>query len=184
MTPEYIFSDEFLRKSQEYLRADFLPRIKCAIRDLSDEQLWWRPNEHSNSIANLMLHLAGNVRQWIVSAVGGKPDARKRDAEFNRREIIPKVEVVNVLENAVNDATAVLGVLSVASLSERRVVQGLDVSVGDAIYHVVEHFSMHTGQILYIAKLVSGKDLHLYAFDEKGNAKEVWKENLTTKEQS
>jgi hypothetical protein len=120
------------------------------------------------------------VRQWIVSAIGGRPDTRRRDDEFNQRTVIPKADLVKVLEDAVNDAGVVLG--SLPSLSGRRIVQGLEVSIGEAIYHVVEHFSMHTGQILYIAKLLAGKDLHLYGFDAKGNAKEMWKEKLTTEE--
>jgi uncharacterized damage-inducible protein DinB len=176
MAHKELFAEDFIKQSCSYLQDDFLARIKFAIRDLTDEQLWWRPNERSNSIGNLMLHLAGNVRQWIVSAVGGAPDTRARDAEFNQRALIPKAELVKTLDDAVNDAAAVLGSLSPSSLSASRIVQGLEVSVGEAVYHVVEHFSMHTGQIVYIAKLVMGRDLNLYQFDEQGNAKEMWKD--------
>jgi uncharacterized damage-inducible protein DinB len=183
MAHEEQFAENFIKQSRAYLQDDFLARIKFAIRDLTDVQLWWRPNECSNSIGNLMLHLAGNVRQWIVSAVGGAPDTRTRDAEFNQRIIIPKVDVAKTLDDAVNDAAAVLASLTPSSLSASRIVQGLEVSVGEAVYHVVEHFSMHTGQILYITKLVTGRDLDLYQFDEQGNAKEMWKDGSQIKGQ-
>jgi hypothetical protein len=109
-----------------------------------------------------------------VAGVGGGPDTRNRDEEFDRRDVIPKVELVKVLGSAVNEAAAVLDSLSPSSLSEQRTVQGISVTVGEAIYHVVEHFSMHTGQILYIAKALTGNDLNMYGFDEKGNAKKMW----------
>src|SRR5438876_11140845 len=76
----------FLAQSREYLTGHYLPKIGAAIGRLAEADLWWRPNEASNSIGNLMLHLAGNIRQWIVSGVGGAPDERDRAAEFARRD--------------------------------------------------------------------------------------------------
>src|SRR5262249_12553703 len=105
--------------------------------------------------------LAGNIRQWIVSGFGGESDRRDRSAEFARRERLPREQLVATLTAAVQEADAVIA-RSAALLGEDRPVQGREVHGFEAIYHGVEHFAMHTGQILYIAKLKSGKDLGFY----------------------
>lgn len=167
-------AETFLSDSRRYLSADYLPRIRRAIELLNDEQIWWRANEQSNSIGNLMLHLAGNVRQWIVAGIGDMPFVRERDKEFGQRSPIPKAEVLYKLQTAVDDALEVLARLPSSRLTQHRTIQGMNVTVQGAIYHVVEHFSMHTGQILYIAKLLTAKDLRMYEIDEKGNARTTW----------
>jgi uncharacterized damage-inducible protein DinB len=164
----------FLAQSREYLTAHYLPKIEAALEGLDEGDLWWRPNPASNAIGNLILHLAGNVRQWIVSGVGGAPDRRERDAEFAARGELSGPVLLTRLTEAVRDADAVLARTDPASLSERRPIQGRDVTVLEAVYHVVEHFAMHAGQILYIAKLRSGKDLGLYR-KEDGVVRAVWK---------
>lgn len=156
----------FIEQSRSYLLFEHLPRIRAAVIQLTKEDVWWRPNDASNSIGNLLLHLSGNVRQWIVGGVGGAEDTRERQAEFDRREPIPGPELLALLSGAVADADAVLEALDPALLEEERVIQGRRVSVLEAIYHVVEHFSMHTGQIAYIAKLRLGKDLGFYEIVE------------------
>lgn len=165
----------FVERSRAYLTGDYPVRIRLALGKLSPEELWWRPNERSNSIGNLLLHLAGNARQWIVSGVGGEPDTRRRDEEFEASGGVSAEAALAVLEEAVADVDRILRRLDPATLGERRTIQGNDVSVLDAIYHVVEHFSMHTGQILYIAKLRSGEDLGLWRVDDDGSARPVWK---------
>ncbi|MEX2583194.1 MAG: DinB family protein [Gemmatimonadota bacterium] len=152
----------FLHVSSNYLSAEFLPRIKGAIERLPEEDLWWRPNEASNSVGNLVLHLTGNIRQWIVSGVGGAPDVRRRQEEFEHRVAVPRQELVEGLERAVADACAVLAVLPLSRLGENVTVQGRSVSAFEAVYHAVEHFSMHTGQIIYVAKLRTSEDLGFY----------------------
>jgi uncharacterized damage-inducible protein DinB len=146
----------FIHNSRNLLTVELLPRVERSVERLTDAQLWWRPNEESNSAGNLMLHMAGNVRQWIVSGVGGATDARRRQEEFDERGPLPRADVLDRLRRAVADADTVLAGLSPASLPEVRHVQKHDVTILYAIYHVVEHFSMHTGQIIYIAKLHSG----------------------------
>ena len=163
----------FLAQSREYLTAHYLPKITDAIERLSEADLWWRPNNASNSIGNLMLHLAGNIRQWIVSGVGGAPDSRDRASEFARREPLPRDELLAILTEAVLEADAVIARIDPADLHDRRPVQGRDVTTFEAIYHVVEHFSMHAGQILYIAKLRSGADLGLYEM-QSGIPRPAW----------
>ncbi|HSL54105.1 MAG TPA: DUF1572 family protein, partial [Pyrinomonadaceae bacterium] len=81
-TDDYAIAQNFLARAAEYLVGDYLPKIERCLENLSDEQIWWRANEESNSIGNLILHLCGNARQWIVCGVGSAPDARNRDAEF------------------------------------------------------------------------------------------------------
>jgi uncharacterized damage-inducible protein DinB len=152
----------FLDRSSHFLKNDFYPKIEGCVRQMSEEDIWWRPNEASNSVGNLVLHLAGNAKQWIVSGVGGTPDDRQRQAEFDARDAIPADELLDRLYSVIRDTTAVIGQLSPAVLQETRSIQGRTVTVLEAIYHVVEHFSMHTGQIAYIAKLRTGRDLGFY----------------------
>jgi uncharacterized damage-inducible protein DinB len=152
----------FLQQSREYLTRHYLPKIEAAIAGLPEADLWWRPHESSNSIGNLMLHLAGNIRQWIVSGLGGAPDRRERSLEFDRREPLSRQELLAGLTEAVLETDAVLARPDPASLHDARPVQGRNVTALEAIYHVVEHFGMHTGQIIYIAKLRSGADLGFY----------------------
>ena len=164
----------FLDESRRYLLKEYAVKIRLCLEDLSDEDLWWRPNEHANSIGNLLLHLAGNVRQWIVSGVGGAPDTRHRQAEFDERGPVPRAEVIRRVDAALHDADRVLGDLDPAVLTEVRTIQGRDTTVFRAIYHVVEHFGMHTGQIAYITKLRTGADLGFYR-DAGGLATEAWR---------
>ena len=151
----------FLAQSREYLTAHYLPKIRAAVEQLDEADLWWRPNEQSNSIGNLMLHLAGNVRQWVVSGVGGAPDVRDRPAEFARREPLTRAQLLATLTAAVQEADATVAG-SAAQLGEHRSVQGRDVTGFEVIYHVVEHFAMHTGQIIFATKMLTGVDLELY----------------------
>ena len=140
-----------LALSRRYLR-EYLTKIRLAVSMLDDRTVWARPNEASNSIGNLMLHLAGNARQWIVSGVGGTPDVRNRQSEFDQRAPIPVTELIDRLEQTISDVDRVLASLATADLHTRRMIQANDVTVLEAIYHVVEHFSMHTGQIILLAK--------------------------------
>ncbi|HEU5219661.1 MAG TPA: DUF1572 family protein [Gemmatimonadales bacterium] len=163
----------FLAQSREYLSDHYLPKILAAVDELSDQDLWWRPNETSNSAANLILHLSGNVRQWIVSGVGGAPDRRERDLEFSRRDPMPRVELTGLLRDTIRDAVAVIGAVRPSALGDRRSIQGREVTVLEAIYHVVEHFSTHVGQIVMIAKQRAGRDLGFYRM-EGGELRAAW----------
>jgi uncharacterized damage-inducible protein DinB len=153
---------EFIARSRYHLVEDFLPKIERCLEPLTDDQIWWRPNEQSNSIGNLVLHLCGNARQWIVGGVGGAADSRNRDAEFAQRDVVARGELQALLKKTLSDVDDTLGAYDSKRLLERRTIQGSDVSALEAILHVVEHFSMHAGQILYIAKLLTSSDLHFY----------------------
>lgn len=163
----------FLDVSRGKLVGEYLPKIRRCLDELEPEDVWWRPNDVSNSVGNLMLHLAGNTRQWIVGGVGGAEDVRRRDREFARREGDPEA-VFARLEETVEEAGDVLRALDPARLGEPRTIQGTRVSVLEAVYHVVEHFSMHTGQIVFVTKLRTGRDLQFYRIDEAGDVEENW----------
>ena len=159
----------FLEHSEQKLR-QYGARIETCLGMLDDARIWTRGADNENAVGNLVLHLSGNVRQWIVSGVGGEPDVRNRDAEFDARGGVDAAELILRLRAAVDDAVHVMARVSEGRLAERIVVQGYDVSVLEAIYHVVEHFSMHTGQILFATKMLTGADLGFYAHLRKAAA--------------
>ena len=154
----------FMTRSRYHLSQDFLPKIERCVELLKDEQIWWRANPQSNSIGNLILHLSGNVRQWIVSGLGGAADSRDRDAEFAQREAISRDELIEKLKQTLGDADAALAKFDAEKLLDLQSIQGCDVSALEAILHVVEHFSMHTGQIILMTKMLAEADLAFYEF--------------------
>lgn len=154
----------FIERARAHLSEDYLPKIERCLERLDDAEIWWRPNPESNSVGNLLLHLSGNARQWIISGVGQTPDRRTRDHEFNQREIIPRAELLEHLRRTLAEVDRVLEKLDPAQLLQRRQIQGCDVTVLEAIFHVVEHFSMHTGQIILLTKILKSADLKFYDF--------------------
>jgi uncharacterized damage-inducible protein DinB len=109
-----------------------------------------------------VLHLSGNVRQWIGSGVADLPDHRQRDAEFDARGGKSHSELAVLVQSRVDEAVGVIRSLPVARLTERISPQGYNVTVLEAIAHVIEHFSMHTGQIILLTKMLTGRDLAYY----------------------
>ena len=144
------------------LLAEYHQKIARSLLPLSDQDVWWRPNERSNSIGNLVLHLRGNVTQWMIGGVGDRPHERHRQQEFDERQIVPKTVLLERLHAPVQAADDVISRVTAATLTERRRIQGYDVTVLEAIYHVVEHFGMHTGQIIFVSKARTGSDLKLW----------------------
>jgi uncharacterized damage-inducible protein DinB len=143
---------EFIAQSRRYLASEYPTKIQRCLEVLPADSIWRRDDDASNSIGNLLLHLSGNIRQWIVGGVGGAPDARQRSAEFAAREGDDRAALMERLLATVREADTVLASLNAERLAESRTIQGRDVTVLDAVYHVVEHFSMHTGQIILLAK--------------------------------
>jgi uncharacterized damage-inducible protein DinB len=152
----------FLDCSTRRLRQNVDRIDKCVAR-LNDDQIWSREHETENAVGNLLLHLAGNVRQWIISGVGGTPDLRDRDSEFNAQQGPDKSELVIALRSTVEEACKVIEPLTSERLAAVVNVQKYDVSVLEAIYHVVEHFAQHTGQIIFATKLLTGEELGFYS---------------------
>lgn len=164
----------FIDQSRRFLLAEYLPKIERCVRTLTDEEVWWRPNEASNSIGNLLLHLSGNVGQWVVSGVGGSPDPRERQQEFDARAPMAASLLLDRLRETLEAADRVLAGLDGDRLLEPCHIQGLDVTVLEAVYHVVEHFSTHVGQIIYVTKLRTGRDLSFYEMAEDGSVRRGW----------
>ncbi len=152
----------FLDKSRSLISSDYVPKIDRCLDRLSDEDIWWRSNEASNSIGNLILHLCGNVTMWIIGGVGALPFERDRQQEFDERKTIPAAELRRRLKATVERADEVMSAVAAGELMSRRQIQGYDVTVLEAIYHVVEHFGMHTGQIIMLSKARAGQDLNLW----------------------
>lgn len=166
-------TENYLSYSRDLLRTLYLPKIRVAIQQMDEPDLWWKPNEASNSVGNLLMHLAGNVRQWMCHGIDGAPDVRKRATEFETNSGFTAHELLVVLSRAVDDACEVIDGLDDAKLQETRVIQGNAVTVLEAVYHVTHHFGMHAGQIMYISKLKTGTDLGLYQIQD-GKAQPNW----------
>ena len=153
---------EFVQVSAAQLRAS-LGRIETCVGKLTETQVWQRHSENENAVGNLLLHLSGNVRQWIICGVGGAAGGRDRDAEFSARAGPGKAELLHVLRQTVEEAVGVIESVEPARLVGRISVQGYDVTVLGAIYHVVEHFCGHAFQIILLTKFLTGQDLGFYA---------------------
>ena len=152
----------FLRFSRDKLLQQYWPRLRKCVEPLTDEQIWWRPNASSNSIGNLILHLNGNVRQWLVDSFNKKEDQRDRPAEFAAAGNVSGAILLERLEGTITEGARVLDRLTEADLLAPYEIQGYDVHGLDAVYQVVEHFGLHYGQIAYITKMITGEDLGFY----------------------
>ena len=150
---------ELFRKDARSYFDKYLQRIVRCLQLLSDKEIWWRPNGASNAAGNIVLHLCGNVRQWIISGLGGAPDARERDKEFAEHGPIPRRVLIAQLKKTVEEASKTIEGLSAEAFAREFVIQGYHVSGLATISHVYEHFSYHAGQIIYLTKLKRGKDL-------------------------
>jgi uncharacterized damage-inducible protein DinB len=136
-------------------------KLMTCVEKLSEEQVWARGGAHENSAGNLMLHLCGNMRQWIMHGVGGKPDVRTRDAEFSADGGMTKAELMALFTATVEEARGVIASLPHARLSETIHPQGRETSVLGAIYQVVGHVQEHVGQVILLTKQMVGMDLDL-----------------------
>jgi uncharacterized damage-inducible protein DinB len=139
-----------------------MSRIGDCLAKLSTDEIWARGHENENAIGNLVLHLNGNVRQWILSGVGGAPDSRTRDAEFAARGGTEIGELRQRLESTVREGLAVIAKVTPERLTQHVTIQKYNVTVMEAIFHVVEHFAQHTGQIIFVTKMLTGEDLGFY----------------------
>jgi uncharacterized damage-inducible protein DinB len=154
-------AEHFIAKARSYISSSYLPKIERCLETLTDEDVWWRANEESNSIGNLLLHLEGSTRMWIISGVGASPNLRQRQLEFDERKVIPRRELLSRLRATVAEVDAILAGVEHEVLLEWRQVGDVKLTVLAAIFHAVEHFSMHTGQVITLTKLRTGKDLSL-----------------------
>lgn len=156
-----MWNDAFIAYSRRKL-ADYHAQIVRCVNLCSLEQVWHRANERSNSIGNLLLHLRGNVMMWIVDGLGGKRFDRDRPAEFAQRDPLPVEPIMARLTETVTAADGVISRLTPADLERVYSIQGYSVTGVEAVYHVIEHFAFHTGQIITMTKAMLDVDLSLY----------------------
>ncbi|MEL6627208.1 MAG: DinB family protein [Bacteroidota bacterium] len=152
-----------IQETQRRLFEESVPRIKKCLAMISEEEVWLNLNEATNSIGNLILHLNGNVRQWILSGLVGQPDTRKRQEEFDAQPgSLAKTDLIHMLDQLEAEVQEALQNVSPDDLLRKRSVQVFEESGLSILVHVVEHFSYHVGQITYIVKSIKNEETHYY----------------------
>jgi len=164
-----------IKQIDERLIQGGIHRILSCLERLSQDQLYWRPNENSNSINNLILHLDGNVRQWLIASLSHTKDLRVRDAEFDTTNQKTKIILIEILNQLEKDVRAVFPDLQQCDLLEMKSVQCYEESVLSIIIHVIEHFSYHVGQITYVTKLLLDVDTGYYSGMDLNNTNQTSK---------
>jgi uncharacterized damage-inducible protein DinB len=165
----------FLQNARDLIAQEYLPKVERCLEKLTDEQVWWRPNPESNSIGNLLLHICGNARQWIVCGLGAEADQRRRQSEFDERRVIPRDELLALLKTTFADVDNDLATFDPSRLLESFSIQGTEATALAAIFHVTEHISMHTGQIILLTKMLANVDMVFYDFST-GKPAHTWLE--------
>lgn len=150
-----------LADAREFLLEDYLPKIARCLEELDEESVWWRPNPESNSIGNLILHLDGSTRMWVLGVACNRSIVRDRAAEFSEQGPIAKSALLAHLRSTLAEVAEALETLDESVMFERRQASKEEVTVLWAILHAVEHFAMHTGQIIVLTKIRTGSALHL-----------------------
>jgi hypothetical protein len=159
---ENIFRKEFIDQSLKTMDEN-TSKIKACMDQLDEKDIWFRHNEHVNSIGNIILHLCGNIRQYIISSLGGAPDIRERDLEFSTAGGFTNADLTAKWLDTIREAKMIIFRASLENLLRHRVVQGTEHSGISIIVHVTEHYSYHTGQIIFLTKLYKNIDLGFYA---------------------
>jgi len=137
----------------------YWPCVERCVHELSNDDLWWREHETNNSVGNLLLHLTGNLNQFILAGIGGAADTRNKPQEFSERSQIAKEELLRRLGDALRETDRTLALLEAVRLLSKTRVQDRERSILEVLSVVLEHFALHVGQIIYITKLRTGKDL-------------------------
>lgn len=160
MTEELL--QEFINGAIRYIDEN-TKKLKACLDELEEADTWRRPNEHSNSVGNLLLHLSGNIRQWVISSLGNIEDRRQREKEFAAIGGYTRSELKEKLFSTVEEAKAIIKNMTITEILKKRKVQAYSYSGISIILHVTEHYSYHTGQIIFWVKLLKDKDLGFYA---------------------
>ncbi len=153
---------ELIEVSIKYLN-ESLKRINKCYGELSENEIWVRPNDSSNSMGNLVLHLCGNITQYIISSLGNSPDERKRDEEFQANGGQNKAQLLEKLKSVIHESNSIIRALREDQLLRKYHVQGFEMTGVDILIHVVEHLSYHTGQIVFYTKELKDIDMGLYS---------------------
>ncbi|MEM7373060.1 MAG: DinB family protein [Bacteroidota bacterium] len=157
------FTSLFLKEIRRRLFDEGIRRASRCLNELDDQQIWQRPNDNSNSVGNLILHLNGNVRQWVLSGLAKQVDIRQRQSEFDERGPIPKETLIDILQQLERDIAPVLDRLTEEDLVSMHIAQGFEESGIGILIHVVEHFSYHVGQMVWAVKAWKDMDMGFYA---------------------
>ena len=166
-------AENFIARSRYWLTKEYPIKIRRCVDVLPRAVVWARPNQASNSVGNLIVHLTGNVSEWILGGIGGRPITRYRAGEFAQRDGADGSKLLENLEAVLTEADAVLADLTEKDLERSVVIQDRHTTVLAAVYHVVEHFAMHTGQIISMTKMYAPGKIHFYE-DAGGLARPVW----------
>ncbi|GJM36083.1 MAG: hypothetical protein DHS20C18_50840 [Saprospiraceae bacterium] len=162
MKNDPVFLALIMQESRRRLFGEGVPRLEQCLEQLTEAEIWYRPNEQSNSVGNLVLHLCGNVRQWIGTGLGKKEDTRQRSGEFSEQGPLSKAELLKRLADMQQETEAVFDQISVADLLTDHSVQGFRENGIGILIHVVEHFSYHVGQVVYFVKSRKATDMGFY----------------------
>jgi uncharacterized damage-inducible protein DinB len=160
MKPDEAILAETFRKDALSCLNKYLPRIIHCLELLNEEEIWWRPNAASNAAGNIVLHLCGNIRQWILSGLAGTKDVRERDKEFAERGPIPREVLIGRLKDTIEEACRIIDTTPISTFFREFDIQGYHVTGATAVTWVYEHFVYHAGQIIYLTKLKRAEDLH------------------------
>ena len=154
---ESTITAQFIEQQRIDMR-ECLEKIEHCFSQLSDEDVWWRPYEEHNALGNIILHLCGNLGQWIINGVTENPDTRNRPLEFSTREPVPKEQLLDWLRQTIEQADKVIAAQNEQTLLQPRTVQGFSVLVQSAIHHSVSHLCGHTQEIIWITRLRKGPE--------------------------
>ena len=168
-----MLAEIFISRSRYWLTKEYPIKLRHCINALPPDAVWARPHPESNSVGNLLVHLTGNVTEWILGGVGGQKISRYRAGEFEQTDGADGTTLLDNLEAVLGKADAVLAALTEKDLARSVVIQERDTNVLGAVYHVVEHFAMHTGQIVLMTKLYAPGAIRFYE-DAGGLARPVW----------
>jgi uncharacterized damage-inducible protein DinB len=174
-------ADIFISRSRYWLIKEYPIKLRHCVNVLPSDATWKRPDAHSNSIGNLLVHLTGNVSEWILGGIGRQSITRHRAREFSQRDGADGATLLANLEAVLRQADEVLAGLSEERLQQPIRIQGRETTVLGAIYHVVEHFAMHTGQIVFLTKIYAPGTIHFYE-DATDDARPLWQEGSQLQE--
>jgi uncharacterized damage-inducible protein DinB len=156
------YHTSFLNEIRKRLFDECQSRVHTCLDALTLEEIWHRPNENSNSVGNLVLHLCGNVHQWVLSTLGGRPDTRERQKEFDTREQLSAASLKKQLDTVLGEVNTCLNQVTADDLIKSYTVQGFDETGIGILIHVTEHFSYHVGQMTYFVKAHKDRDIGYY----------------------
>ncbi|MEM8525814.1 MAG: DinB family protein [Bacteroidota bacterium] len=157
------FTTLFMTEIHRRLFEECWPRLEKCLAQLTETEIWQRPNENSNSMGNIALHLCGNVRQWVVAGLGEAEDTRQRQQEFDERGPLPTELLLDKMRETMNEVKTVLDRVKNKDLVATHNVQGFQETGIAILIHVVEHYSYHVGQMTYFVKAIKNMDIGYYA---------------------